>query len=72
MLPPEAPEPVAALIWPAMVRAFVLEPPRPSVIVIAVIVGVEAAGGTVDFRPRAGGGTEVTVTVPDRFDSEPV
>lgn len=37
----------------------------------SLIVGVEAAGGSVDFRPRAGGGTEVTVTVPDRFDSEP-
>lgn len=62
---------MAALTWPALVRAFVLEPPRPSAIVIEVIVGVEAAGGSVDFRPRAGGRTEVTVTVSDHIDSEP-
>ena len=37
----------------------------------SLIVGVEAAGGSVDFRPRAGGGTEVTVAVPDNIDSEP-
>lgn len=71
MLPPEAPGPVAALIWPALVIESGLGPPRPSVIVIEVIVGVEAAGGSVHFRPRAGGRTEVTVTVSDHIDSEP-
>lgn len=31
----------------------------------SLIVGVEATGGSVDFSPRPGGGTVVTVTVPD-------
>ena len=37
----------------------------------SLVVGVEAAGGTIDFRRRDGGGTAVTVTVPDQPDAGP-
>lgn len=35
----------------------------------SLIVGVESAGGSVQFSPRSGGGTVVTVTVPDDVDA---
>lgn len=34
----------------------------------SLMVGVEATGGAVDFANRPGGGTVVTVTVPDHLD----
>lgn len=34
----------------------------------SLVVAVEAAGGSMDFTPRPGGGTVVTVTVPDELD----
>jgi two-component system NarL family sensor kinase len=34
----------------------------------SLVVAVEAAGGSVDFSPRPGGGTAVTVTVPDALE----
>jgi two-component system NarL family sensor kinase len=36
----------------------------------SLIVAVEAAGGSVDFGERPGGGTIVTVTVPDELVEE--
>jgi len=36
----------------------------------SLIVGVEATGGSVDFSPRPGGGTVVTVTVPDEVEAD--
>lgn len=36
----------------------------------SLIVGVEATGGSVDFSSRPGGGTVVTVTVPDEMEAE--
>lgn len=34
----------------------------------SLVVAVEAAGGSMDFTPRPGGGTVVAVTVPDELD----
>ncbi|MEZ5131879.1 MAG: ATP-binding protein [Mycobacterium sp.] len=37
----------------------------------SLVVGVESAGGAIGFRRRDGGGTAVTVTVPDHPDAGP-
>lgn len=36
----------------------------------SLVVAVESAGGSVDFSERSGGGTLVTVTVPDDLDDD--
>jgi two-component system NarL family sensor kinase len=36
----------------------------------SLVVAVESADGSVDFGPRPGGGTVVTVTVPDEVIDE--
>ena len=38
----------------------------------SLINGVEAAGGSIEFHPKPGGGTVVTVTVPDEFGPDEI
>jgi hypothetical protein len=37
-----------------------------------VFCGFESAGGSIEFHPKPGGGTVVTVTVPDEFGPDEI